>query len=100
MEGSGDLYLSLVSLWEIAIKKTIKKLDMKQTTAELEKICQEDNIILLPIESRYFDIIQNMPYIHGDPFDRLIIATAIDNGLILLTDDGNMKKYASLKWVW
>ena len=52
------------------------------------------------IDAQYFDIIQIMPYIHGDPFDRLIMATAIDNGLILLTDDDNIRKYTEVKQEW
>ena len=52
------------------------------------------------IDAQYFDTIQIMPYIHGDPFDRLIMATAIDNGLILLTDDDNIRKYTEVKQEW
>lgn len=100
ISGSDELYLSLASLWEIAIKKTIGKLDITESTAGLVEICQEDNISLLPIESRYFDTIQELPYIHGDPFDRLIMVTAHDNDLILLTDDGNIQKYADIRQDW
>ena len=57
IENEVPLFLSFVTLWEIAIKKTIKKLDISESTAELVKICEEDNITLLPIESRYFDTI-------------------------------------------
>ncbi|MBQ9359515.1 MAG: type II toxin-antitoxin system VapC family toxin [Lachnospiraceae bacterium] len=95
-----QLFLSLTTLWEIAIKKTIHKLDLKESTADLVKICEEDGIVLLPIESRYFDTIQTLPYIHGDPFDRLLIATALDNNLTLLTDDRNIQKYTEIKQVW
>ena len=95
-----QLYLSLTSLWEIAIKKTINKIDIEESTAELVRICEEDGIILLPIESRYFDTIQTLPYIHGDPFDRLITAVAIDNNLDLLTDDENIQKYDKVNVVW
>ena len=95
-----QLYLSLTSLWEIAIKKTINKIDIEGSTADLVKICEEDGIMLLPIESRYFDTIQTLPYIHGDPFDRLIMATAIENDLKLLTDDENIQKYDEVNVVW
>lgn len=63
-------------------------------------ICKDDNIHLLSIEPRYFDIIQELPYIHGDPFDRLIIATAKDNNLTILTDDSYIKKYLNVKHTW
>ena len=95
-----DIYLSLTSLWEIAIKKTIGKLDLSESTNDLIQICKEDSIGVLPIDARYFDTIQTMPYIHGDPFDRLIMATAIENDLILLTDDDNIRKYTEVKQDW
>ena len=100
LQGEDELYLSLASLWEIAIKKTIGKLYLSETTADLIQICKEDNIEVLSIDAQYFDTIQIMPYIHGDPFDRLIMATAIDNGLILLTDDDNIRKYTEVKQEW
>ena len=100
LQGEDELYLSLASLWEIAIKKTIGKLDLSETTADLIQICKEDSIEVLSIDAQYFDTIQIMPYIHGDPFDRLIMATAIDNGLILLTDDDNIRKYTEVKQEW
>ena len=100
LEGENEIYLSLTSLWEIAIKKTIGKLDLNETTEDLIQICKEDSIEVLPIDALYFDTIQTMPYIHGDPFDRLIMATAIENGLILLTDDDNIRKYTEVKQEW
>ena len=100
LENSIEICLSLTTLWEIAIKRTIKKLNLDKSTEELIKICEEDNITLLPIESRYFDTIQKLPYIHGDPFDRLIMATALDNDLTLVTDDGNIQKYQNIKQIW
>ena len=100
LENSIEICLSLTTLWEIAIKRTIKKLNLDKSTEELIKICEEDNITLLPIEPRYFDTIQKLPYIHGDPFDRLIMATALDNDLTLVTDDGNIQKYQNIKQIW
>ena len=64
-----DVYLSLTSLWEIAIKKTIKKLELNKTTAELQTLCESGEICILPIDAKYFDTIQHLPLIHGDPFD-------------------------------
>ncbi len=100
ISGESRLFLSLTTLWEIAIKKTIHKLDLEESTADLIKICEEDGITVLPIESRYFDTIQILPYIHGDTFDRLIMATARENDLTLLTDDKNIQKYNEVKQVW
>ena len=90
---SNDLYLSVVSLWEIAIKKTIHKLDMEESISELETICNQYGIIILPIKVSYLERIGQLPMIHGDPFDRLIMATALEEQLTLITHDINIRKY-------
>lgn len=61
IESNEELCLSLTSLWEIAIKKTIKKIDIEENTVELEHICKKANIQLLQIKSKYFDTIQKLP---------------------------------------
>lgn len=90
---SDGLYLSIVSLWEIAIKKTIKKLDIEETIIDLENICRRYGITILPIKISYLEKIQKLPPIHGDPFDRMIISTALDENLNLITHDSNIRKY-------
>lgn len=55
---------------------------------------------LIPIKLDYFDTIQELPYHHGDPFDRLIMATAIEEGLILLTNDEQIRLYQEVRQLW
>lgn len=100
IQSGKTMYLSQVSLWEIAIKKTINKLKLEETTAELETYCREGNIVVLPVKNEYFDIIQELPYHHGDPFDRIIIATAVQQDLTVLTSDNQFKKYSEIKVLW
>lgn len=95
-----DVFLSLTTLWEIAIKKTIKKLELNKTTAELQELCESAGITLLSIDAKYFDTIQQLPLIHGDPFDRLIIATAKEEGLAIVTDDEKIRLYSEIETVW
>lgn len=97
IESDKPVSISQATLWEIAIKKTIKKLDIKETTLELEGICDEGGIGIIPIKNRYFDTIQELSLIHNDPFDRLIIATAINEELIILTDDEMIMRYEEVK---
>ncbi len=98
--GKSDwLYLSIVSLWEIAIKKTIKKLDIEETIIDLENICRRYGITILPIKISYLEKIQKLPPIHGDPFDRMIISTALDENLNLITHDSNIRKY-NVNLIW
>ena len=96
---SNDLYLSIASLWEIAIKKTIHKLDIEETITDLENICIDYGITILPIKIPYLEKIQQLLLIHNDPFDRLIIATALEEKLTLITHDSNIQKYdINLLW--
>lgn len=90
---SKNLYLSIASLWEIAIKKAIKKLDIEESITELENTCYHYGIIILPIRTRYLERIQQLPMIHSDPFDRLIMSTALEENLQLITHDEKISKY-------
>lgn len=93
MQESENLYLSVASLWEIAIKKSIGKLEISKSITELEEICHHLQIEILPIKSRYLERIQKLPMIHGDPFDRLIISTALEEKLALVTQDAKIEQY-------
>lgn len=96
---SKDLYLSVVSLWEIAIKKTIHKLYIKESVTDLEEICNDFGITILPVKIPHLEKIQNLPMIHGVPFDRLIMATALEENLRLITCDSNIRKY-DIELLW
>lgn len=54
IEESEKAYLSIASLWEVAVKKTIKKLDIPETVKELEKKCEEKQIFILPKKQTTF----------------------------------------------
>ena len=99
LAGDEAIYVSKATLWEIAVKKTTGKLNLRQNTFELEEICIEEDISILPLKLRYFERIQKMPLIHRDPFDRIIIASAIEEGYTLLTNDGVIPKY-NVKILW
>ena len=100
IDSSKNIYLSQATLWEIAIKQTTGKINMPMTSFELEDKCREEKITVLPLESRYFEHIKTLPLIHRDPFDRIIIATAIERDLTLLTKDSEIIKYSGVKTLW
>lgn len=99
MKKSENLYLSVASLWEIAIKKSIHKLTIEKSITDIEKICYDLKITILPIKSQYLERIQQLPMIHSDPFDRLIIATALEEDLSLITHDAKIMQY-NVKIYW
>ena len=79
---------SQVSLFEIAIKTNLGKLDFNISFDELEKLLIKNNInIILPSVQDY-NIYRNLPLHHKDPFDRLIISQAITHNYTIVTKDG------------
>ncbi len=102
IEGENELYVSIASLWEIMIKEQLGKLDIAETSAmELEEICKEMDVRILPVTVHEIDGIRSLPMFkdHGDPFDRLIISQAIDLDLPVITSDKKFGRYA-VRVVW
>ena len=95
-----DLYVSIASIWEIAIKASIGKLTnlaggVGRFVTQIEKMPVE----LLSITPRYVEIVESLPFIHRDPFDRVLIATAQAEGMSMVTADENIPKYSVLT-IW
>ena len=86
-------YVSMASLWEFSIKYSIKKLRFEGGLSNLLDIILQNGFIILPITPLYLDSMIELPFIHRDPFDRLLIATAKAEGLTILTADENIHKY-------
>lgn len=94
-----NLYLSIASLWEISIKQSLGKLQLEYTLDELSESCLSNNILVLPIQLSALNILKNLPFIHRDPFDRIIVSTAIDMNFNLITKDLNLHRYdANIVW--
>ena len=94
-----EIYISSVSLWEIAIKMNLGKLDIDFTLDELLIAVKENDFDILQIEDEYLQQLSDLPSIHKDPFDRLLIATTKAEGMSILTSDENIQKY-DVKWAW
>jgi PIN domain nuclease of toxin-antitoxin system len=94
-----SVYLSSVSLWEIAIKLSMNKLDLKMPFDKLLSDLNDTDITILQIKDSYLKNLTTLPRIHKDPFDRLLIATAIAESLTIITADENIQKY-DVNWLW
>lgn len=92
-------FLSVASLWEIAIKLQIKKLQINMSFEDLYKLAKQNDIEILEIGESHLNIFINVDFIHKDPFDRLIISQAISEDLILITKDKGLKNY-NVKQQW
>ena len=91
--------VSIVSMWEIAIKSSIGKLEIKSSISKIAETCEKERFDILPIKPFHLDEIGRLPAIHGDPFDRLIISQAISENLVIITKDGTMPMY-NVKVLW
>jgi PIN domain nuclease of toxin-antitoxin system len=86
-------FYSIVSLWEITIKYNLGALDLKMSLKELFDIVSRSEFDELAIEQLHLLELSNLPQIHKDPFDRLLIAQAKHQGLVLVTRDSEIPKY-------
>jgi len=93
------LCISVVSAWEIAVKVSSGKLEFSGGSAFFLKEMQRNGIELLNINSSHIECVEKLPFIHRDPFDRLLISTAKTEGLTILTADENIHKY-DVSWTW
>lgn len=94
-----DIYVSIASLWEIAIKQSIGKLEIKESIETIARICRDEDFYLLPIIPSHLDHLKTLPLIHGDPFDRLLISQAVTEGLTIITKDSKIPAYG-IKTLW
>jgi PIN domain nuclease of toxin-antitoxin system len=92
-------FISQATLWEIAIKLSIGKLEMKNSYQNLPKLIWENGIEILTIEFEHFEYIINLPFHHKDPFDRIIIAQSLVEKMPIVSIDGVFKDYpVTLIW--
>ena len=91
--------VSIASFWEIAIKQSIGKMRLSMTIPELESLCVNRDIHVLPIQSAVLEQTKSLPQIHGDPFDRLIIAQAQVGEMTIITRDRIIPQYP-VQSVW
>ena len=95
-----DITFSIVSLWEIAIKRALGTLELAVPMADFSRQLQEGHgFRQINIEPEELDRLQTLPSHHRDPFDRLLIAQALETGAIAITNDRHWKKYrCKVQW--
>ena len=82
------LFVSDVSIWEMQIKVQLGKMKLKLPLKDLIESQQRDNgVTILPIITEHILALNNLPFHHKDPFDRLLAAQALDLGMTMLTVD-------------
>ena len=84
------IYVSIVSLWEIAIKTSIGKLEIR---ADIIETLREYDIEILQMTISHVEAVRTLPHHHRHPFDRMLIAQAMTENLSLLTVDRHFALY-------
>lgn len=88
-----ELFFSAASLWEIAIKRGLGRNDFQADARVLRRGLLDNGYNELPITSEHSVAIDALPPIHKDPFDRILVAQAMVEGIILLTADALVARY-------
>lgn len=95
-----ELFFSAASYWEMCIKLSIGKLALQPDWKErFERHMAANGIGWLAIKTNHSRRIIDLPWIHRDPFDRLLVAQALEEGMVLLTGDRHIRQY-TVSTIW
>ena len=92
-DAGNDVYYNAASIWEIAIKSSLRRKDFRIQLPQLLSALPEMGLIELPITAVHAAGVSSVPPIHRDPFDRLLLAQSLTEPLVLLTNDALLERY-------
>ncbi len=90
MQRAELVFVSAVTAWEIAVKRAAGKLRMERL---VEDVVASNKFVPLAVSLRHGDLVRVLPLHHTDPFDRMLIVQALDEGLTILTSDRAFELY-------
>jgi PIN domain nuclease of toxin-antitoxin system len=90
---ANDFVFSVSSIWEIAIKRGLQRRDFLIDPREIRRLLIENGYEELTVQSHHAVAVDSLPPIHKDPFDRILIAQAMVEGITLLTADAVIAQY-------
>ena len=100
LDAGNTIFISMASLWELAIKSSLGKISLEKTLEDFtEEHIRGNDINILDIHLTHIIRIEQLPFHHRDPFDRLIIAQAIEDKLTIIGNDAAFDSY-NIKRIW
>lgn len=102
-QDDANLFLSIASVWEMAIKNSLGKLEIYNNFSTVTQDLTDNDIELLPIKYEHTAIINRIPFHHKDPFDRMIIAQALFENMDVIGVDERFDEYfkeTGIKRIW
>lgn len=89
-DSRNQVFVSAATTWEVSIKAALGKLSAPE---DMDSIVEDEGFDKLPISLYHGQLAGQLPALHRDPFDRMLIAQAQAEGLILLSADDNIRRY-------
>lgn len=99
LKSSNSKFFSIASIWEMAIKISLEKLKINYPFQEVFQQIQENGFEILPIIFEHTDLVRQLEFHHRDPFDRLLIAQAMWEGMTIVSKDEKFLNYP-VKTTW
>jgi PIN domain nuclease of toxin-antitoxin system len=94
IDNQQECFLSAASVWEMAIKSSLGKLALTTSLEHLVRGGLERGLRLLDVTSTHAYFVERMPFHHRDPFDRILVAQAMHEGMSIISRDGHLDAYA------
>ncbi len=94
-----EIFLSIASLWEIAIKLQLKKIELNQPLEKVMELAVLNGFLFLPILPEHIIALTKLEFFHRDPFDRIIIAQSIVEEQTIITKDKVFGEYG-IERIW
>lgn len=91
LDAAESVYFSAASAWELAIKQSLGKLEMAGSIAAF---AAQAGLLELPVTARHAEAVARLPMHHRDPFDRMLVAQAVLEDLVLVTADQRLASYS------
>jgi len=90
LDAAETVYFSAASAWELAIKQSLGRLRMSGSIATF---AEQAGLVELPVTTKFAEAAAQLPMHHRDPFDRMIVAQAMSEALVLVTSDRRLAGY-------
>jgi PIN domain nuclease of toxin-antitoxin system len=95
-DSANEVLLSAAVVWEVAIKRSLGKLDVPEG---FSRTLLDAGAVPLPISVDHAEAVGSLPWHHRDPFDRLLVAQAVHEGAVLVSNDDRLRAYeAPMAW--
>ena len=95
LDSHNEVFFSAASVWEIAIKRTLRRETLSISAEEAARFFRAAGYEELAVSSTHAAKVENLPPIHADPFDRLLVAQAMTEPMLLITHDRTIASYGS-----